>query len=113
MHTILAGLDEDGVGAIYSFDPVGSYEREQCRAGGSASSLIMPFLDNAVNFKNQYVDGQYPRPRHPLDVDQVIKLVKDAFTSATERQIEVGDELEYFIITKDGIAVHRFPLKKD
>ena len=32
------------------YDPVGSYEREQCRAG-AAASLIMPFLDNQVNFK--------------------------------------------------------------
>lgn len=45
---ILGGLDENGVGAVYSFDPVGSFEREGYRAGGSASSLIQPFLDNQV-----------------------------------------------------------------
>ena len=33
---------------MYAFDPVGSYERLQCRAGGAAASLIMPFLDNQV-----------------------------------------------------------------
>ena len=54
---ILGGLDEDGKGAVYSYDPVGSYEREQCRAAGAAASLIMPFLDNQVNFKNQYMPG--------------------------------------------------------
>jgi hypothetical protein len=37
-----------GSGAVYSFDPVGSYEREACRAAGAASSLIQPFLDNQV-----------------------------------------------------------------
>lgn len=45
---ILGGLDETGKGALYSYDPVGSYEREQCRSAGAASSLIMPFLDNQV-----------------------------------------------------------------
>lgn len=37
-----------GSGAVYSFDPVGSYERETCRAAGAASALIQPFLDNQV-----------------------------------------------------------------
>ena len=49
MSTIIGGLDSEGKGAVYSFDPVGSYEREQCRAGGAAASLIMPFLDNQVH----------------------------------------------------------------
>jgi 20S proteasome alpha/beta subunit len=33
---------------VYSFDPVGSFEREPYRAGGSGASLIQPFLDNQV-----------------------------------------------------------------
>lgn len=33
---------------MYSFDPVGSYEREACRAAGAAQSLVQPFLDNQV-----------------------------------------------------------------
>jgi len=44
-----------GTGAVYSFDPVGSYEREACRAAGAAQSLVQPFLDNQVstNFFSQ------------------------------------------------------------
>ena len=34
---------------MYSFDPVGSYEREPYRAGGSSSSMLQPLLDNQVN----------------------------------------------------------------
>ena len=48
MYTIVGGLDAQGKGCVYSFDPVGSYERLQCVAGGAAASLIMPFLDNQV-----------------------------------------------------------------
>lgn len=49
--TLLEPVDAflpSGSGAVYSFDPVGSYEREFCRAAGAAQSLIQPFLDNQV-----------------------------------------------------------------
>ena len=116
---ILGGLDEDGKGALYSYDPVGSYEREQCRAAGAAASLIMPFLDNQVNFKNQYLPGTgeghdlQARQTEPLPRHEVEQLVRDAFTSATERHIEVGDGLQMLVITKEGIEEAFFHLKKD
>ena len=116
---ILGGLDEDGKGALYSYDPVGSYEREQCRAAGAAASLIMPFLDNQVNFKNQYLPGSgeghdlQARQAEPLTRQEVEQLVRDAFTSATERHIEVGDGLQMLAITKKGIEEVFFPLKRD
>lgn len=119
VHAILGGLDEEGVGALYSYDPVGSYEREQCRAAGAAASLIMPFLDNQVNFKNQYIPGSgvghdlKERERVPLERSVVEDLVKDAFDSAVERHIEVGDGLQMMIITKDGIEEIYKPLKRD
>ena len=37
-----------GKGCVFSFDLVGSYERETYRAGGSASALLQPLLDNQV-----------------------------------------------------------------
>ncbi|RGP79075.1 20s proteasome subunit beta 6 [Fusarium longipes] len=118
-HAMLGGLDEEGKGAVYSYDPVGSYEREQCRAGGAAGSLIMPFLDNQVNFKNQYIPGSgeghelKERERRPLTRAEVETVVKDAFDGAVERHIEVGDNLQMLIITADGIEETFLPLKKD
>lgn len=119
VQAILAGLDEEGKGALYSYDPVGSYEREQCRAAGSAASLMMPFLDNQINFKNQYVPGsgeglalQQKKPE-PLPRETVEQLVRDAFTSAVERHIEVGDGLQIAIATEHGIEEVYHPLKKD
>lgn len=116
VSTIIAGLDDEGKGCVYSFDPVGSYEREQCKAGGAAASLIIPFLDNQVNFKNQYdptSDGKVKKPLRLLELDEVLQLVKDSFTSATERHIQVGDGLEIFIVTKEGVKVEYYPLKRD
>jgi 20S proteasome subunit beta 6 len=67
VYNILGGIEEDGpsfpplvpiassslyrsgTGAVYSFDPVGSYEREACRAAGAAQSLVQPFLDNQAS----------------------------------------------------------------
>lgn len=116
VSTLIAGLDDEGKGAVYSYDPVGSYEREQCRAGGAAASLIMPFLDNQVNFKNQFEpdsDGKVKKPLRYLSLEEVLELVKDAFSSATERHIQVGDGLEIFIVTKEGVRVEYYPLKRD
>ena len=44
-----------GSGAVYSFDPVGSYEREACRAAGAAQSLVQPFLDNQASLTPDYM----------------------------------------------------------
>ncbi|KAK3718835.1 Proteasome subunit beta type-6 [Vermiconidia calcicola] len=116
---ILGGLDEEGKGALYSYDPVGSYEREQCRAAGAASSLIMPFLDNQVNLKNQYDPAsaqgmdKVSRVPEPLPRKDVEEIVRDAFTSAVERHIEVGDGLQMMVITKDGVEEIFSPLKQD
>jgi 20S proteasome alpha/beta subunit len=44
VNTIVAGLSNDGKGAIFSYDPVGSYEREIYRAAGSSSALLQPLL---------------------------------------------------------------------
>lgn len=38
----------EGKGAVYSFDPVGSYQRDSFKAGGSASAMLQPLLDNQV-----------------------------------------------------------------
>lgn len=108
VYNIVAGLDDEGKGCVYSFDPVGSYEREPFRAGGSASSMLQPLMDSQVGFKNMP-----KQERLPLSKEQVIKLVRDGFISAAERDIYTGDSVVINIITKDGIQTERFPLRKD
>jgi 20S proteasome subunit beta 6 len=127
VYNILGGIEEDGkllvatgfgswlagTGAVYSYDPVGSYEREACRAAGAAQSLLQPFLDNQVGstssnkawpdrqiyFRNQTTapGAEKPIPGN-LPLATVLSIATDAFTSATEREIRVGDELEMFIV---------------
>ncbi|XP_045205269.1 proteasome subunit beta type-1-like [Mercenaria mercenaria] len=108
VYNIVAGIDDEGKGCVYSFDPVGSYEREPFRAGGSASSMLQPLMDNQVGFKNLPKEA-----RVQLTKEQVVKTVKDGFISAAERDIYTGDEVVVNIITKDGVQVERFPLRRD
>jgi len=101
VFNILGGVEEDGSGSVYSFDPLGSYKRETCRAAGSAQALVQPFLDNQIHFMNQTPAPGTEFPKMlPLHV--VLPLVIDSFTGATERHIEVGDGLEIYIIVGKG-----------
>ena len=101
-YCILVGI-QDGRGVLYSYDAVGSYSKagERRAAAGAASDLIVPFLDNQVEFKNQYVPYAWDAEKQvqDLSMETVRRLVKDAFTSATERHIEVGDGLQIITIT--------------
>lgn len=107
-HNIVAGLDDQGKGCVYSFDPVGSYEREVYRAKGSASAMLQPLLDNQIGGKNQQGHTIGPMP-----VKKCIAMVKDVFTSAAERDIYTGDSIIISVVTKDGIKSEQFPLRKD
>ncbi|KAK2184694.1 hypothetical protein NP493_256g01039 [Ridgeia piscesae] len=108
VYNIIGGIDDEGKGCIYSFDPVGSYERETYRAGGSAGSILQPLLDNQIGFKNQ--QGVV---KTPLTLQKAVQLVKDVFISAAERDIYTGDSLVIRIITKDGVKTETFPLRRD
>ncbi|XP_070532514.1 proteasome subunit beta type-1-like [Ptychodera flava] len=108
VYNILAGLDSEGKGCVFSYDPVGSYERESFRAAGSASAMLQPLLDNQIGYKNQQ------NVEHlPLSRDKAVNLVKDVFISAAERDIYTGDEIIINVIDKDGVQTNRFPLRRD
>ena len=67
-----------GVGCIYSYDAVGSYELLKYGVQGSAQSHIIPVLDSCVAKRNRtepYVD---------LEREEAMNLLKEAFTVATE-----------------------------
>jgi len=59
----------------------------------------MPVLDNQVYGKNM----QTGKPT--LSQGEVVDLIKDVFSSATERDIYTGDGLEIMVVDKHGINV--------
>ncbi|EGD74331.1 proteasome subunit beta type-1 [Salpingoeca rosetta] len=117
-YNILAGLDADGKGCVFSYDPVGSYEREHYRAAGTASALLQPFLDNQARALARIPDyigrkNQQGVVFEPISKERAMTIIKDVFTSAAERDIYTGDAVDIRIVTKDGLEEHRFPLRCD
>ncbi|MEW5298963.1 MAG: hypothetical protein WDW36_002029 [Sanguina aurantia] len=109
---IVAGLDENGRGAVYSYDAIGSFERSGYACQGSGKELVQPVLDNQLKAASPLVlPAQNPLTALPLE--QAIDLVKDAFVSAGERDIYTGDLVEIVIMTKDGIRRDELMLKLD
>ncbi|KAI8473207.1 MAG: nucleophile aminohydrolase [Monoraphidium minutum] len=109
---ICAGLDEEGKGAVYTYDAIGSYERTGYSCQGSGKDLMQPVLDNQLKAASPLL---LP-PRNSVTVlplEQAVDLVKDAFVSAGERDIYTGDTVEILVITKDGIRREELELKKD
>lgn len=98
-----------GKGAVYSFDPVGSFEREKYRAGGSAASLIQPLLDSQIGKMNRTDADSIPE----YTLEEAVQITKDAFTSAAERDIYTGDFVEIWKITATGMETELFPLRRD
>jgi len=110
---VLAGLDEQGVGVVYSYDPVGNYERVRVSVTGSGESLIQPLLDNQLERQHQAL-GAKPPPLHiDLELEDAVDLVKDAFVSAGERDIRTGDSVEICVITAEGVSIQTHPLNID
>jgi len=107
-YNIIAGIDNQGKGCVYSYDPVGSYQREPFRAGGSASAIIQPLLDNQIAYKNQSNVDPTPKTR-----DQMKRMVRDIFAAASERDIYTGDEVEISVIDASGTSTQRFKLRSD
>lgn len=110
VSNIVAGLDADGKGVVYHYDPVGHMEKLTYCAGGSSAPLLQPLLDNQVGLLNM---ENVPKERKRMSKEAAIVLIKDAFTSATERDIHCGDSVLIKIVTKDGITGEVLQLRKD
>lgn len=108
ISNILVGLDNEGKGCIYSYDPIGHCEKTTYRAGGSAGALLQPLLDNQIGQKNLATVS-----KEPLTGEKALAILKDVFISAAERDIYTGDTVMINIITKDGIKEDTFQLRKD
>lgn len=104
---VLAGLDENGEGAVYSYDAIGSFERVQYSSAGSGQYYIMPQLDNLIGLRN--------RTDQPTDLtkEEAAEILKDVFLSTGERDIYTGDQLEIMVLTAEGTTTSTFSLKAD
>lgn len=65
---IVAGVDSEGKGAIFTYDAIGSFERTMYAAQGSGQKLIIPVLDNLIGYKNR----EQEKPE--LTVDETVRV---------------------------------------
>lgn len=109
---LAVGLDDDGIGAVYTYDAIGSYERTGYSCQGSGKDLIQPVLDNQLK-----ADSPLLVPARSsvtaLPCEQALDLVKAAFVAAGERDIYTGDAVEILVIKASGVERHELALKKD
>ena len=83
------------------------------------SSLLSEFMSSVacslyhrcmlqIGFKNQTGVA-----KEPLTKEKAAALIKDVFISAAERDIYTGDAIVLNTITKEGVKVEKFPLRRD
>ncbi|KAK6113372.1 Proteasome subunit family protein [Brugia pahangi] len=107
---ILAGIDENGKGAVFSYDPIGCIEHIAYTASGSAEPMIMPFFDCQIGLVTMSGDVEKPL----LTIERATSLIKDAFRVAAEREISTGDKI-HLVIAEAGKPIRKMhlPLRED
>ena len=120
----LGGIDEDGRGAVYKFDAIGSFERVSAACSGKGMEMIQPILDDLVDIScdnelwtlspgsSSFSESRYNFIKATLD--ETVQTFIKAFVSASEREITVGDGINLVIIraSETGNVVERrhYPL---
>lgn len=104
---LLVGIDENNEGVMYGYDAIGSHERLTHGCVGSGSSLVAPILDNRIDQNNQLIKNRVSNKAEDIN------FVKDAITSATERDIYTGDKTEIYVIDHLGVNVTTMDMKQD
>jgi len=106
---ILAGIDPQGKGALYHYDPVGNIERGDCDASGAGTEILQPYLDNQVRWTNKS-----PESRPELTVERAKKILRDGFRAVAERETSTGDGLVLVTLMAGKPAEQElFPMRND
>ncbi|CAM9713694.1 unnamed protein product [Ascophyllum nodosum] len=108
---IVGGLDEEGIGAVYGYDAVGSFERTRVACAGGGLNLMQPVLDRLDADKGEKGGDTGECPVVTVGLEEALSLVKRAFVAGGERDISLGDAVEIVILTREGQRRERLDLK--
>ena len=104
---LLGGLDSKGVGSVYGYDAIGSFDKLNYGAVGSGGQLVIPVLDNQLKGHNHVIE-------EPCDsLEKAKYLMLDVMNSCAERDIYTGDQLEVVTVTSEGVISEYSPLRAD
>ncbi|KCZ81718.1 hypothetical protein H312_00897 [Anncaliia algerae PRA339] len=101
-YCIICGFDKESKKPmVYAYDPVGSYDSVNVKCNGTSASIIQPILDT------------YDDKIDQMNEEDVMKVIKSLFESASERDVRTGDLLELVVIKEDGYKRYYHELRKD
>ncbi|XP_017869496.1 PREDICTED: proteasome subunit beta type-1-like [Drosophila arizonae] len=109
--TILAGLDSKGKGAVYYYDPVGSYERVRYRVVGTSYALLLPCLDVFYGWENNRLTP--PLKDEDLTMTMAVRMARNCLFIASDRDIYSGDMGELLSVTSEGMKSSTIKLRAD
>ncbi|CAM9111636.1 unnamed protein product [Pylaiella littoralis] len=112
---IVGGLDGEGIGAVYGYDAVGSFERVRVACAGGGLSIMQPVLDRldaAEPDGRAGGGGEVGQPVVAVGLEEALALVRRAFVAGGERDISLGDEVEIVVLTREGRQRERLQLKR-
>lgn len=110
--SILAGITDDGEGAVYSYDPIGMVQRTSCDCSGTGASILQSFFD--IKIDECTIDKE-KRGKKPMDLEQAKRLMRDGFRSVAERESQTGDAIKLVWLTKNDKQPKEetIPLRED
>lgn len=103
-----------GIGAVYGYDAVGSFERVRVACAGGGLSIMQPVLDRldaAEADDRAGGGGKVGQPVVAVGLEEALALVRRAFVAGGERDISLGDEVEIVVLTREGRRRERLQLK--
>ena len=104
---LLCGMTVEGEGMVYGYDAIGSYDKLTYGVQGSGTQLGAPILDN------QFFGHNFLVKKYPTNLEDTLNTQKDILHGIAERDIYTGDNIEFTVITNEGIRVTREPLRRD
>lgn len=104
---LLCGLDKRGVGVVYGYDAIGSFDHLTYGAQGSGTSMAAPLMDN------QFVGHNHLVKKVAEDRQSVEDAAKDIIHSIAERDIYTGDGVELCLIDATGVHYKKEPVRRD
>ena len=93
---VIAGVEENGDGHVYTLD-----------AGGSLTEDDYGMAGEAMYFASGLLEAEY---KPTLTVKKGVEFMKKVIKNAVVRNAMVGSGMDVMSITKDGVVSERFPL---